>query len=96
MLFSHLLKQMDNFGYTGTGAQPGSLAPQQLVCRRAANKSGLMERKDPHFNTFGYLNKNSGSCSQKPSRVELVSCEGQYKSVKALAGTFRRDFDRAA
>ena len=50
---SSLLKQMDNFGYTGTGAQPGSLAPQQLVSRRAAIESGLMERKDPHFNTFG-------------------------------------------
>jgi len=48
-----LLKQMDNFGYTGTGAQPGSLAPQQLANRRAAIESGLMERQDPYFNTFG-------------------------------------------
>jgi len=47
-----LLRQMDNFGYTGTGAQPGSLAPQQLANRRAAIESGLMERQDPYFNTF--------------------------------------------
>jgi hypothetical protein len=48
-----LLRQMDNFGYTGTGAQPGSLAPQQLANRRAAIESGMMERQDPYFNTFG-------------------------------------------
>lgn len=46
-------KQMDNFGYTGTGRQPGDLAPQQLVSRRAAIESGLMQRQDPYFNTFG-------------------------------------------
>lgn len=48
-----LLKQMDQLGYTGTGAQPGSLAPQQLANRRAAIESGLMQRQDPYFNTFG-------------------------------------------
>lgn len=46
-------KQMDNFGYTGTGRQPGDLAPQQLVSIRAAIESGLMQRQDPYFNTFG-------------------------------------------
>lgn len=50
---NQLLNQMDNFGYTGTGRQPGDLAPQQLVSRRAAIESGLMERQDPYFNTFG-------------------------------------------
>ena len=48
-----LLKQMDQLGYTGRGQQPGTLAPQQLVNRRAAIDSGLMERQDPYFNTFG-------------------------------------------
>ena len=48
-----LLKQMDQLGYTGRGLQPGTLAPQQLVSRRAAINSGLMERQDPYFNTFG-------------------------------------------
>ena len=48
-----LLKQMDQLGYTGQGRQPGTLAPQQLVNRRAAIDSGLMERQDPYFNTFG-------------------------------------------
>lgn len=48
-----LLKQMDQLGYTGRGRQPGTLAPQQLVNRRAAIDSGLMERQDPYFNTFG-------------------------------------------
>lgn len=48
-----LLKQMDQLGYTGQGRQPGTLAPQQLVNRRAAINSGLMERQDPYFNTFG-------------------------------------------
>ena len=48
-----LLKQMDQLGYTGQGQQPGTLAPQQLVNRRAAIDSGLMERQDPYFNTFG-------------------------------------------
>jgi len=48
-----LLKQMDQLGYTGRGLQPGTLAPQQLVNRRAAIDSGLMERQDPYFNTFG-------------------------------------------
>jgi hypothetical protein len=48
-----LLKQMDQLGYTGQGLQPGTLAPQQLVNRRAAIDSGLMERQDPYFNTFG-------------------------------------------
>ena len=48
-----LLKQMDQLGYTGMGRQPGDLAPQQLVNRRAAIDSGLMQRQDPYFNTFG-------------------------------------------
>lgn len=48
-----LLKQMDQLGYTGRGLQPGSTAPQQLVNRRAAVDSGLMQRQDPYFNTFG-------------------------------------------
>ena len=48
-----LLKQMDQLGYTGRGLQPGTLAPQQLVNRSAAIDSGLMERQDPYFNTFG-------------------------------------------
>lgn len=48
-----LLKQMDQLGYTGRGQQPGELAPQQLVNRRAAIDSGLMQRQDPYFNTFG-------------------------------------------
>jgi hypothetical protein len=48
-----LLKQMDQLGYTGMGRQPGDLAPQQLANRRAAIDSGLMQRQDPYFNTFG-------------------------------------------
>ena len=48
-----LLKQMDQLGYTGMGRQPGDLAPQQLANRRAAIDSGLMQRQDPYFKTFG-------------------------------------------
>ena len=48
-----LLKQMDQVGYTGAARQTGSLAPQQLVSRRAAIDNGLMQRQDPYFNTFG-------------------------------------------
>ena len=50
---NQLLGAMDNLGYTGSGRQPGDLSPQILANRPAAVRSGLMERDDPFFSTFG-------------------------------------------
>jgi len=50
---NQLLGAMDNLGYTGSGRQPGDLSPQILANRPAAVRSGLMEREDPFFSTFG-------------------------------------------